>query len=112
MSEETETKQETTEVTQEKGADGPLPPLAGTKPVFINPSAMEKYQLKTGEGVRDTVPFKLFNYQESMDEVQKIGFYSIFHEFRDELQVRTVSSFSSSLKYFSEIHGGRDFGCG
>ena len=45
----------------------------------------ERYKLKTGPGMRDVMPFKLFNKEEVIDEIKKLGFYSDFNDFKKEI---------------------------
>jgi hypothetical protein len=47
---------------------------------------MIDYGLKTGPGRKDTVPFKLFNKDAMIAEVTRLGFYSAWHEIRNEIQ--------------------------
>uniref|UniRef100_A0A7S2RYD5 WD repeat-containing protein 63 n=1 Tax=Mucochytrium quahogii TaxID=96639 RepID=A0A7S2RYD5_9STRA len=46
---------------------------------------MEKYELKTGTGLKDTLLFKWFDKQEILDEIQNLGFYSDFNDFKKEI---------------------------
>merc|ERR1719197_4800 len=46
---------------------------------------MEKYELKTGGGLKDTVAFKAFAKQWVLDEIQEIGFYSEFFNFKQDV---------------------------
>eukprot|EP00947_MAST-08B_sp_MAST-8B-sp1_P003960 g3960.t1 len=54
--------------------------------MMIGMKNMQKYELKTGEGIRDVVPFKLFNKEEVMEEILKLGFYSDFNDFRKDIE--------------------------
>jgi len=58
---------------------------AGVKPMMISMANMEKYEVKTGSGVKETVSFKWFNREQVMEEIQNIGFYSDFNDFKKEL---------------------------
>ena len=50
-----------------------LPPPEGCKPMMIGMKNMEeRYGLKTGSGMKDVVPFKLFNKEEVLDEIRKL----------------------------------------
>ena len=63
-----------------------LPPPEGCKAMMIGMKNMEeRYFLKTGPGMRDVVPFKLFNKEEVLDEIKKLGFYSDFNDFKNFL---------------------------
>ncbi len=64
-----------------------LPPPEGCKAMMIGMKNMEeRYFLKTGPGMRDVVPFKLFNKEEVLDEIKKLGFYSDFNDFKKDIQ--------------------------
>jgi hypothetical protein len=43
----------------------------------MNNKQMEKYALKTGPGRRDVLAYKTFNKDEMLEEVAKMGFYSV-----------------------------------
>ena len=45
----------------------------------------ERYKLKTGPGMRDVLPYKLFNKEEVVDEIKKLGFYSDFNDFKKDI---------------------------
>jgi hypothetical protein len=47
---------------------------------------MEKYEMKTGGGRKDTVPYKTFNKEEMLDEVLKMGFYSAWNDIKSDVQ--------------------------
>jgi len=55
--------------------------------MMISNKNMEKYGLKTGPGLKDVLPYKEFNTEEIRDEILKIGFYSDFFNFKDELKL-------------------------
>ena len=58
----------------------------GCKPMMIGMKNMEeRYFLKTGPGLRDVLPYKLFNKEECLDEIKKLGFYSDFNDFKKDL---------------------------
>ena len=61
-------------------------PPEGCKPMMIGMKNMKKYELKNGEGLRDVVPYKTFDKEWVQDEVNKLGFYSDFHEFRKDIE--------------------------
>jgi dynein intermediate chain 3, axonemal len=64
-----------------------LPPPEGCKPMMIGMKNMdERYGLKTGPGMRDVLPFKLFNKEEVLDEIKKLGFYSDFNDFKSDIK--------------------------
>ena len=64
-----------------------LPPPEGCKPMMIGMKNMEeRYGLKTGSGMKDVLPFKLFNKEEVLDEIRKLGFYSDFNDFKKDIQ--------------------------
>lgn len=43
-------------------------------------------ELKTGEGLKDLIPYKLFNRDDVLDEIQQVGFYCIFQPCADQLK--------------------------
>lgn len=45
------------------------PPPPGVKPLNISNKQMEKYELKTGLGRKDTLPYKTFSKDEMLEEV-------------------------------------------
>ena len=47
---------------------------------------MDKYGLKTGAGRRDVVAYKLFNREEMIEEVLKMGFYSAWNDIRKDVE--------------------------
>lgn len=54
---------------------------AGIKPIYVSNKQKEKY------GLTDGITHKLFKKNESLEEAQTMGFYSLFHEIKAELQV-------------------------
>ncbi len=68
----------------------PAPP--GTEPCMMSMKMMDTYGLKTGPGLKDVVPFKVFEKDFAMKEIVDIGFYSAFHPFRKQLEVGGVGS--------------------
>jgi len=52
---------------------------------MISIKNMDKFELKTGDGLKETLPFKWFDREQVLNEVQELGFYSDFHSFRKEL---------------------------
>ncbi len=62
-----------------------MPPPPGTKPLSINNKQMEKYELKTGPGRKDTLPYKMFTKEEMLDEVAKVGFYSAWNDIKADI---------------------------
>ena len=58
----------------------------GTVPIMISMREMETYELKNGPGLSDTVPFKIFERAEILDQVQKMGFMCPFHGVRKEIE--------------------------
>jgi hypothetical protein len=77
------------EVTKEK-----LPSPDGTKPMMISMREMEILGLKTGSGLRETVPFKVFDKATIMEQITQMGFMCPFHEYRNELSVRSSLSYA------------------
>eukprot|EP00937_MAST-01D_sp_MAST-1D-sp2_P004869 g4869.t1 len=73
------------DLVEDEGAEGREPPPPGCKPMMISGKNMEKYELKTGGGLKDTVPFKKFDKAWVMAEIQDIGFYSEFFNFKADL---------------------------
>lgn len=63
----------------------PLPAPEGTRPMMISMREMETLGLKTGSGLRETVPYKLLDKAAVLEQVAQVGFMSPFHEFRAEL---------------------------
>jgi hypothetical protein len=63
----------------------PLPAPEGTRPMMISMREMETLGLKTGSGLRETVPYKLLDKTAVLEQVAQVGFMSPFHEFRAEL---------------------------
>lgn len=55
--------------------------------------------LKTGDGSNDIVQYKLFNKQDAIDEIQKIGFYALFYNVQKELEV----IFREKLRHTKEM---------
>jgi hypothetical protein len=62
-----------------------LPPPPGCKPLAINNKQMEKYEMKTGTGRKDTLTHKVFIKDEMLDEVAKIGFYSAWNDIKADI---------------------------
>ena len=58
----------------------------GCKPMMIGMKNMLKYELKTGEGVDDVVSMKVFNTEETKDEIIRLGFYSDFNDFKKDIE--------------------------
>jgi len=58
----------------------------GIQPMFIQASSLEKYGMKTGESISDTVPFKEFNVVEILEECVNLGFMSDFHGFMKHIE--------------------------
>jgi len=56
-------------------------------PMMISGKNMEKYKLKTGPGLRDVVPFQEFDKEWVQAEIQEIGFYSDFFNFREHINM-------------------------
>jgi hypothetical protein len=50
---------------------------------------LEKYGLKTGEGLADVVDYKEFDIEEIRLEIQNMGFMSDFHTFNDDIKAYT-----------------------
>ena len=67
-------------------AAGETPP-EGTQPMMISGKNMDKYELKTGGGLRDVLPFKLFKKEWVKAEIQELGFYSDFFNFREHINM-------------------------
>lgn len=63
----------------------PLAAPDGTRPMMISMREMETLGLKTGSGLRETVPYKLLDKTTVLEQVAQVGFMSPFHEFRAEL---------------------------
>lgn len=65
-------------------AAAPIAPPPGIVPVDISIRQMQSptYQLSTGPRRNDTIPYKLFDKQVVLDDVQSVGFYSPFHPVR------------------------------
>eukprot|EP00949_MAST-11_sp_MAST-11-sp1_P002055 g2055.t1 len=57
----------------------------GCEPCDVMMKDLEKHGLKNGPNLSDLVAYKLFNYKEAMEEVQNIGFYSIFFNYKKQL---------------------------
>ena len=64
-------------------AEPACPP--GCEPCDVMMKDLEKHGLKTGPNLSDLVPYKLFNYEQAMEEIQSIGFYSIFFNYKKQL---------------------------
>jgi hypothetical protein len=62
-------------------------PPAGAEPMMMSMKMMDTYGVKTGPGLKDTVPFKVFDKEFVMKEIIDLGFYSAFHPFRKQLEV-------------------------
>lgn len=58
---------------------------AGVSAMMISIKNMEKYELKTGDGLKDTVSYKWFKKEEVLEEIQNVGFYSDFNDFKSEI---------------------------
>ena len=65
--------------------EGKEPAPEGTKPMMISGKNMEKYELKTGGGLKDVVAFKEFDKEWVLAEIQEIGFYSEFFNFKEDV---------------------------
>lgn len=63
-----------------------LPPPPGVKPMFIQASSLEKYDMKTGESISDTVPYKEFVVTTVLAECLALGFMSDFHAFAKDIE--------------------------
>ena len=63
---------------------GKAPP--GCRAVMMSMKQMDKYELKTGDGLKDTVRYKLFSKEWILEEIRAIGFYSAFNEFKDKIE--------------------------
>ncbi|GBG24449.1 Cytoplasmic dynein 1 intermediate chain [Hondaea fermentalgiana] len=57
----------------------------GVMPMMISIKNMEKYELKNGDGLKDTVAYKFFNKEEVLEEIRSVGFYSDFNDFKGEI---------------------------
>jgi hypothetical protein len=60
-------------------------PPAGVRALAINNKQMESYGLKTGPGRKDTLLTKLFNKEEMLAEVAKLGFYSAWNDIKADV---------------------------
>ena len=60
-------------------------PPPGRRALGMNNKQMEKYEVKTGPGRKDTVAYKLFNKKEMLDEVIALGFYSAWNDIKKEV---------------------------
>ena len=67
-------------------------PPNGLRPMYISMKNMEKYNLKVGDGLGDTVDYRIFNKKEVLDEIQSVGFYSDFFVFKNEIKVCSCRS--------------------
>ena len=61
-------------------------PPPGVRALQINNKQMDTYQLKIGPGRKDTVPYKLFNKKEMLDEVIALGFYSAWSTVKKDIE--------------------------
>lgn len=61
------------------------PAPEGTRPLMISMREMDTLGLKTGSGLRETVPYKVFSKAEILTQISQIGFMCPFHEFRNEI---------------------------
>jgi hypothetical protein len=59
-------------------------PPAGIRSIYVSNKQKEKYSL-------DNVSHKLFKKQESLEEAATLGFYSLFHEIKADLQVSPLA---------------------
>lgn len=66
-------------------------PPAGAEPMMMSMKMMDTYGVKTGPGLKDTVPFKVFDKEFVMKEIIDLGFYSAFHPFRKQLEKYPLS---------------------
>jgi hypothetical protein len=63
-------------------------PPPGVEAMMMSMKMMDTYGLKTGPGLKDVVPSKLFDKEFAMKEIIDLGFYSAFHPHRKSLEVR------------------------
>ena len=73
-----ETKEEDVVDAEEEEDDGPIPLPEGATPMMIEDMNAEKYGLKTGPKIKDTVKYKLVPYEFVMEDL-KWGINSSFH---------------------------------
>jgi hypothetical protein len=59
----------------------------GMEPLMMSMKMMDTYWLKTGSGLKDTLPFKVFDKEFVLKEIADLGFYSAFHPYRKQLEV-------------------------
>lgn len=57
----------------------------GTRSIFISMKKLETYGLKTGDGVQDLVDSKVLSREALLEEIQKLGFMSDFHEAKADI---------------------------
>lgn len=67
-----------------------LPPPEGTRAMMISMREMDTMGLKTGSGLRETVPSRTFSKAQVLQEIAQVGFMCPFHEFRADIAVRIV----------------------
>jgi len=67
-------------------------PPPGVVPMMITMKPMEAMGLKTGEDIKDTVPWKTFSTEEVKAEIAAKGFYCPFHPMREAIAVRCIST--------------------
>ena len=78
-------KEEKAPADDEDEFTGPPPP-PGCKPMMISGKNAIKYGLREeGAGLKETLPSKFFNKEWVMAEVQEIGFYSEFFNFKADI---------------------------
>ena len=58
----------------------------GCRAIMMSMKQMDKYELKTGDGLKDTVLYKVFEKEWILEEIRSIGFYSAFNEFKDAIE--------------------------
>ena len=79
------------------GEEPACPP--GCEPCDVMMKDLEKHGLKNGPNLSDLVAYKLFNYKEAMEEVQNIGFYSIFFNYKKQLSKYPEDQVSYRLRF-------------
>lgn len=66
-------------------------PPEGIVPIQMTLKQMkERYDVMIGDRLSDTVPFKVLNKTELLDEITKVGFYSAFHPVQEKLKVNQM----------------------
>lgn len=64
----------------------PEPAPKGIFPIFIRGSTLDKYGMKTGEGVNDVVDYKYIPKDTLMEEIQKLGAMSDFGDAKEQVK--------------------------